>query len=262
MKEQVRVLINGPQDDFLAEWNHTHSYKLDSLSVPVLPSNSEILADLRRLAAKHPDMRVTEFVERQYTATELLEFEAFVVWINADIGLESGQLGNVAGQCQACGFKTYACSERPYRLAPRQRVKKDFAETDDWLIVVSQRIASLFSSQGLSGAEQTVLVDRHGETCGAVLHLTTSIDERLPDTLRYEGPVCPACGRVDRGYPLHPSNEVWIPRSLLGGFDIGYLNQGLERTYNNRILISKRFYLLLRGLKASGFWVQPIHQTD
>jgi hypothetical protein len=88
VKEQVRVLLNGHLSRFKVTWEAGSSWPFGDLGVAVLPAKSSDLLLLNELAVQYPELKVTKFVERSYSANELANFPWLVLWVRDFLDLE------------------------------------------------------------------------------------------------------------------------------------------------------------------------------
>lgn len=259
VKEQVRVLLRGNLQVLRTEWERSAPWPFGSLGVQTLASDSPEYRLLKRLLPAYPDVHCTEFVERSYSKKELLSFNGFILWVNHDIDTEAGMGLQYGKGCPSCGFAQERRRVSPINLNRASRPKRDLASTDDWEIVVSSRLREAWEAAGLTGATFAPVAVENTVGDFWQMVIERNLASQLEDTLYYEGERCSVCGRFDKSYPRHPSKELWIPREAWIDADIAYLNANLERSYHPRKLLSRQAYQLISDVKATGFWVQPIH---
>lgn len=259
MKETVRIVLNGDLTGLRKEWESSSEWPFGSYGVAKFPSTAVELVELRALLPKFPEVTCTEFVERSYSSRELQSFSAFVLWINGRVDLGQAQGLVIGSNCLGCGFPESRRRVQPLYLDAKHIPKTDLAMTDDWEVVVSGRVAQVFESSGLTGFTLWPVLVEGKVSDYRVLSIEAQIDAKLADTLRYSGTQCSVCGRFDKFYPVHPSKELSIPIDLLPRCDLAYLNPKFERSHNHFKLLSLRAYSLLVQLKATGYWVQPVH---
>lgn len=257
MKETVRVILNGDRTGFRTEWESRAYWPFGDYGVAVLPSPSPELSLLREVVHRYPEMKCTEFMERTYSKKELRAFDAFVLWVNGSAEVEEEGGLEFGDRCPSCNFPGYRRRVGTLRLS--RKPTKDLSMTNGWELVVSGRVSAKFEEVGLIGYSLSSTLIRGAPSDFKALNIEADLDEFLPTELRYDGAKCSVCGRYKKYYPMHPSKELWLPQELIPRADISSLNARLERTFNPLTLISKKAYMALLDLKATGWWVQPIH---
>jgi hypothetical protein len=262
MKEQVRVFLNGQMAEFRRDWEERLEWPFGTMGFAVLDSQSKELQILREILPNHPSVRCGETVDRSYSKSELLQFDGFVWWKNCDLELPTESGLEFSDPCAVCSFAQRRRRTRPIDIPRRKVPKKDIAVTDHWEIVLSPKVAQSWRGLNLIGATlMPVTID--GKLSDFVqLDIQSSLEgPEILETVHCEGEECPGCGRFKKVHPRHPSKELWIPRSAWLTQDVCELAPSLERSHHHRVLISGRVYQMLLAVKATGFWVQPIHST-
>lgn len=259
MRETVRVMLRGNLSKLRLEWEQHGQWPFSPTGVALLASEGQDYARLRDLLPRHLEVQHHEMVERSYARKELLRFDAYCLWINHDVEAVDDGLVFSPG-CTWCEFRPVLPRVSPVILTKSHAPSKDVAITQHAEILISRQLCDRWCRENFTGAVLEPVVI--GDTVGTYYHMqvlaeVTSLD---PETMWYEGDMCPQCGRYDKTHPKDKARELFLRELEWPKYDIALFNRSCERSYTHRKIISNRLYRMLLDSKATGFWVQPVHR--
>lgn len=259
MLEKARIALRGNVASFRKEWEKSRTWPFSPVGVAVMEAGGPDHTLFKSLVRHIPDLRFYETIERTYSPKELLRFDAFCLWINHDVEIDLQEPDSDL-PCPACHFQERTARAGPIVLSRGATPNKDLALTQFGDILVSERLAIRLRATEFTGGLLRPTTTGAGSSAEwAELQVLGDVTCTLAEHFWFEGDRCPQCGKYDKTHPTDAAKEVVLPREAWPGYDIVLLNRKAERSHTHRKLISSRFFRVLREIKATGYWVQPVH---
>jgi hypothetical protein len=285
MKELARIQFRGEAKDFIHEWNAHSTLKIEQRVIALykdLPEYQRMHQMFLAFAQQH-SVTWVEYVDVEYSDHELESFELLTLHIVGRAGVGNNEFATtyaVDSRCNTCGRVAYKQVNNlvlnlleeepdPYEIGYFQH---DICETDFHEVVASKKVKTLLEVNQISGVILRPV--EHFKTGVAIprpyyqLSVEPQIGTLTEPTRIQRMDLCPTCGQYKQvlfdALPGTKESEFYFRRS-------GYAGQTVLRTtdcfgrvpnFACKLVISQRFYRLLKQYEVTGFWVQPAHLVD